>query len=66
MIEPVTDRERLAQLHEFYVWQVNAAVGEGRMDLVEELADQYMEEALELMADLGLPGQDPHEGVPRL
>ncbi len=49
MIEPVTDNEQLARLHEAYVWQINAAVGEGRMDLVEELAEQYMEEALELM-----------------
>ena len=65
MIEPVTDRERLAQLHEFYVWQVNAAVGEGRMDLVEELAEQYTEEALALMTAGSLPGQEPGP-VPRL
>jgi hypothetical protein len=56
--EPVTEAEQLARLHEFYVWQVNAAVGEGRMDLVEELANQYTEDALELMT-AGSPGQEP-------
>jgi hypothetical protein len=59
VIERVIDNEELARLHEFYVWQVNAAVGEGRMDLVEELADQYTEEALALMSAGSLPGQEP-------
>src|SRR4051812_46779537 len=40
------DTQRLRELHEYYVWQVNAAVGEGRDDLVAELADQYLEDAL--------------------
>ena len=66
MIDPVIGSERLARLHEAYVWQVNAAVGEGRMDLVDELANQYMEEALELLTAEALPGQDPRSGVPRL
>ena len=65
MIERVIDNEELARLHEFYVWQVNAAVGEGRMDLVEELADQYTVEALALMTAGSLPGQEPGP-VPRL
>lgn len=64
MIEPVTLDEQLARLHEAYVWQVNAAVGEGRMDLVQELADQYTEEALDLIT-AGSPGQEPGP-VPRL
>jgi hypothetical protein len=60
VIEPVADSDQLARLHEAYVWKVNAAVGEGRMDLVEELADQYLQEALELMTAGPLPpGQDP-------
>ena len=66
MIEPVSENQQLTRLHEAYVWQVNAAVGEGRMDLVEELVDQYMQEALELMTAEALPGQDPRSGVPRL
>ncbi len=56
--EPVTGNEQLARLHEAYVWQVNAAVAEGRMDLVEELVNQYTEEALELMTAEALPEQD--------
>jgi hypothetical protein len=40
------DTQRLRELHEYYIWQVNAAVGEGRDDLVAELADQYLEDAL--------------------
>jgi hypothetical protein len=31
------------------VWEVNAAVGEGRLDLVCQLADDYLDEALHLM-----------------
>lgn len=42
--------ERLRALHDSYVWEVNAAVGEGRLDLVRELADQFFDEALELIA----------------
>jgi len=56
--EPVVDREELARLHETYVWHVNAAVGEGRMDLVERLADEYLEEALGLLTDGDAPGCD--------
>ena len=55
------DREtqRLRELHEYYVWQVNAAVAEGRDDLVAELADQYLEDAMaELTA--ASPALDSH------
>jgi hypothetical protein len=45
----VVDQETLERLHETYVWHVNAAVAEGRMDLVDELAREYEEEALRLM-----------------
>ena len=41
--------ERLRALHDSYVWEVNAAVGAGRLDLVRELADQFFDEALELI-----------------
>lgn len=43
------DREQLRALHDRYTWDVNAAVGEGRLDLVRELADQYLDQALELL-----------------
>lgn len=43
------DADLLRELHEAYVWEVNAAVAEGRMDLVWQLADEYTEEAMELM-----------------
>lgn len=44
-------REQLHALHDTYVWEVNAAVGAGRLDLVRELADQFPDEALELLTD---------------
>jgi hypothetical protein len=43
------DEEQLRELHDHYTWEVNAAVGEGRLDLVWRLADDYFKEALELM-----------------
>ena len=43
------DSERLRALHDTYVWEVNAAVGEGRLDLVWELADQFLDEAMEFL-----------------
>ena len=46
----------LRELHEAYVWKVNAAVAEGRMDLVWEFADEYTDEALQLVYALGRPG----------
>ena len=36
----------MTALHEHYVRRVNAAVTEDRMDLVQELYEQYFEEAL--------------------
>jgi hypothetical protein len=43
------DNEQLRELHDTYVWEVNAAVGEGRLDLVWQLADDYLDQALELI-----------------
>ncbi|GAA1978087.1 hypothetical protein GCM10009798_44140 [Nocardioides panacihumi] len=43
------DSERLRELHDTYVWEVNAAVGEGRLDLVWQLADEFLDEVLELL-----------------
>jgi hypothetical protein len=43
------DTDRLRELHDSYVWEVNAAVGENRLDLVRQLADDYVDQALRLM-----------------
>ena len=37
----------LTELHEDYVWRVNRAVAEDRMDVVRELYEEYFEAALE-------------------
>ena len=50
------ESDLLRELHEAYVWKVNAAVAEGRMDLVWQFSDQYTDEALDLMATLQTPG----------
>ena len=39
----------LVELHDFYVGQVNAAVEAGRDDLVWDLAQDFPDEALELL-----------------
>jgi hypothetical protein len=41
--------EQLRELHDAYVWEVNAAVGEDRLDLVWRLADEYLDRALQLV-----------------
>jgi hypothetical protein len=50
MIPVDGETQRLRELHELYVWQVNAAVEEGRDDLVEQLADEYLEAAVAELA----------------
>jgi len=44
------ETERLRELHEDYAWQVNAAIGEGREDLVKRLSDEYLIKAMQMMA----------------
>ena len=44
------DVDQLRELHDAYVWEVNAAVGEDRLDLVWQLADDYMDQALKLIS----------------
>ena len=39
----------LAELHDTYVWDVNAAAAEGRDDLVRDLADDYFERSVRLV-----------------
>ncbi len=46
----------LAELHDSYVWDVNAAVAEGRNDLVRHLADDYFERSVRLMMGQQPPG----------
>jgi hypothetical protein len=42
----------MSGLEELYVEQVNEAVAEGRMDLVEQLNDEYMDRALRLLLEM--------------
>ena len=44
--------QRLRDLHDEYVWEVNAAVGEGRDDLVQRLVDEYFDAAIQMMSEL--------------
>ena len=46
----------LAELHDVYVWQVNAAIGRDRMDLVQQLADEFTDTVLRLMTAAEPPG----------
>ncbi|MDX6375678.1 MAG: hypothetical protein QOD98_4666 [Nocardioidaceae bacterium] len=43
------DTDLLRELHDAYAWEVNAAVGEDRMDVVWRLVDEYTDRALQLM-----------------
>jgi hypothetical protein len=43
------ETRKLRELHEHYAWRVNAAVAEGRDDLVWRLSDEYLAEATQLM-----------------
>ncbi len=46
---------RLARLHDEHVERANAAVAEGRDDLLQELSDSYVEEAMTLLTAAGMP-----------
>jgi hypothetical protein len=41
----------MSALEEHYVEEVNAAVAEGRMDLVEQLNEEYVDAALRLLLE---------------
>ena len=43
------ENRQLRELHDTYAWEVNAAVGEGRLDLVWQLADEYLDQAVALI-----------------
>ena len=51
MSAPPDEDRRLRDTHDFYVWKVNAAIGEGREDLVWKLADDYFDTAMQAIAD---------------
>ena len=46
----MADAYQLRELHDAYVWEVNAAIGEDRIDLAWQLADDYMDRALRLLS----------------
>ena len=43
--------KRLRDLHDEYVWEVNAAIGEGRDDIVRRLVDDYVDQAMKILSD---------------
>jgi hypothetical protein len=49
---PTSSESQLSALHAHYTLLINSAVGAGRMDLVEDLAGEYEDEALELLLSL--------------
>lgn len=51
MSAPPDEVQRLRDLYDVYVWEVNAAIGAGREDLVWELADDYFDRAMHAMTD---------------
>jgi hypothetical protein len=50
--------ERLRRLHDDHVEKVNMALGEDRDDLVQDLSDSYMDQALRLITAGGRPSPD--------
>ncbi len=42
---------RLRELHDDYAWKVNAAVAAGREDLIRHLSDEYVQEAVDILAE---------------
>jgi hypothetical protein len=48
----------LRELHDDYVWQVNAAIEEGREDLVGKLVEQYLDDAMRTMTQAYAPPCD--------
>lgn len=52
LVPPTGIEERLPALQAHYTALINAAVGADRMDLVQELADAYQDEALGLLVTL--------------
>lgn len=49
---------RLRALHDDCVWRVNEAVAEGRMDLIRLVSEEYLEQAVRILA-ADLPASGP-------
>jgi hypothetical protein len=45
------EAHRLRELHDAYTWEVNAAIAEGREDLVWRLVDEYLESAMVMLTE---------------
>jgi hypothetical protein len=45
------EAQRLRELHDAYTWEVNAAIAEGREDLVWRLVDEYLESAMFMLTE---------------
>ena len=55
---------RLRELHEDYAWKVNAAITEGRDDLIDALCDEYADEAVRLITGEPPGGPSPPASPP--
>jgi hypothetical protein len=53
----------LRKMHQDFAWKVNAAVAAGRADLVDELCEEYADEAVRLLT--GAPPADPGPPPPQ-
>jgi hypothetical protein len=42
---------RLRELHDDFAWKVNAAVAEGREDLIRQFSGEYVEEAVRILTE---------------
>jgi hypothetical protein len=62
---PTPIDEPLPRLSAHYTWRISAAVAAGRMDLVRDLANDYQDEALDLMLALGggTPNQPKYDAA---
>ena len=65
LLDPPAVDERLTRLRDHYVEQVNLCVAEGRDDLVRELSDAYVSEALQVMTGADVPPERPYRPEPR-
>jgi hypothetical protein len=54
----------LADVHDHYRWQIEAAVHAGRSRLIRELTDAHADEALQLITDWDLSGASPVRSRP--
>jgi hypothetical protein len=55
---------RLRELHDAYAWKVNAAVAEGRQDLIDSYCAEYVDDAVRMMAAGWLGAACGREGCP--